>query len=101
MTSCPSGCHLDTRLANCGGSETKWPSGNVSISDQMLMSSGDRGTHLTLDHRHFHVIAVNALECVLLEMQRRQRNVDKQHQGLALGACSTFNFRGSDKRLKW
>jgi hypothetical protein len=72
-----------------------------SPSPIRCQSSRDGGATLALDHRNFKVIAINAPERVLLEVERCWGNVEEQHQCFALRACSTFNFCGSDKRLKW
>jgi hypothetical protein len=67
-----------------------------------IQSHSDRecGAPAILNHCYRDMIAINAFERVLFEIQTCRRDIGEHHQRLALRANSPPNFRGSNQRLK-
>ena len=57
------------------------------------------GALAILNHYYRHVIAINAVESVLFEIQTCRCDIAEHHQRLALRANSPPNFGGSDQCL--
>jgi hypothetical protein len=66
----------------------------------MKHSGRQLGVLAILNHYYHHMIAFNAFEGVLFEIQTCRCDIAKHHQCLALRAYSTLDSGGSDQRLK-